>query len=157
MMSAVRSRLTQRGAALVEAAILLIPLLIIVLGIAEGGRMFFQYNSIAQSTRDAARYLSTVEAGNAYGQHDIAKCLAVYGNVNYETRECVGTDPLVPGLSTSNVVITEESGVTALGTGGPVMNLVKVTVEHFTPQPFIDIVMPSFEFGPISTTMRQAL
>src|SRR5450830_1392696 len=48
----------QRGAAAVEFALLLIPLLMIVTGIIEFGRAFWYYDALAKSTRDGARYLS---------------------------------------------------------------------------------------------------
>ena len=48
------SRMLQRGVATIEAAFLLIPLVILLLGIAELGRVFYQYNTIAKATRDGA-------------------------------------------------------------------------------------------------------
>ncbi len=48
----------QRGAAVVEFALVIIPLLMIVAGIIEFGRAFWYYDALAKSTRDAARYVS---------------------------------------------------------------------------------------------------
>jgi Flp pilus assembly protein TadG len=158
-----RSRLAQRGAVAVEAALVLIPLLILLLGVAEGGRLFFEYNAIVKATRDATRYLSTVAAGveNNDPSYARARCLAVYGNT-----ECAGS-PLVTGLTTGLVEICDaricpdtHRSVPATGNGGDatgVMNLVTVTVNHFQPELFIGVTMPVTEFGPISATMRQAL
>lgn len=53
----------QRGAAAVEFALLLIPLLMIVTGIIEFGRAFWYYDALAKSTRDGARYLSNSRVG----------------------------------------------------------------------------------------------
>ena len=44
-----------RGAALVEFALVLIPLLIIVLGISELGRALYQENTLAKSVAVGAR------------------------------------------------------------------------------------------------------
>src|SRR3954451_5329385 len=69
----------QRGVALVEFAITLPLLLAICFGITEFGRAIYTYNTLAKSTRDAARYLTTQAPGNAVGWAT-AKNLAVYGN-----------------------------------------------------------------------------
>lgn len=149
----------QRGGAAVEAALLVFPmLLLLVFGIAEGGRLFFQYNTIAKSTRDAARYLSTVAPGSG---HADATCLVITG-----TPDCTGS-PLVEGLAPANVAICDATNcagthrnVPVNGNSGPttgVMNLVTVTVTGFRPLPFIGVAMPGVEFGDISITMRQAL
>ena len=58
----VRSR-KERGAALVEFAIILPLLLLIVLGIVEFGWTFGQYNDIRHGAREAAR-LAAVNAGS---------------------------------------------------------------------------------------------
>jgi Flp pilus assembly protein TadG len=168
MSMTLRSRLAQRGAVAVEAALVLIPLLILLLGIAEGGRLFFEYNTIIKTTRDATRYLSTVAPGSNAGDPTYvrARCLAVYGN-----ETCAGS-PVVSGLTTKMVEICDardaslcppdepHRNVPATGNGSPPgtgeMNLVTVRVNHFQPELFIGITMPVTEFRPIGTTMRQA-
>ncbi|HEY9277246.1 MAG TPA: TadE family protein [Methylotenera sp.] len=55
----------QRGAAAVEFALVIIPLLMIVAGIIEFGRTFWYYDALAKSTRDAARYVSNSRANPA--------------------------------------------------------------------------------------------
>jgi Flp pilus assembly protein TadG len=158
--SSVPTRSVQFGGAAVEAAILMIPMLLFVFGIAEGGRALFTYNTIAKSTRDGTRYLSSLEPGTG---REAAACLVVYGKPS-----CTDDDsPLVPGLATGNVTVCDAVNCPAThhlapvdGNGGPatgVMNIVTVTVTGFRPELFIGVTMPSIEFGPISTTMRQAL
>lgn len=154
MLRALRSRWRQRGAAAVEAAILLIPMVLLAFGIAEAGRALFQYNTIAKTTRDATRYLTTVAPGTGF---DTARCLAVYG-----TPTC-GSDPLVPGLATSNVSICDSTNcpathrnVPTVGNAGYV-NLVTVTVSGYQFESLIPLPFGAFMFGPISNTMRQAL
>jgi Flp pilus assembly protein TadG len=50
----------QRGAAIVEFAIVLSLMLLITAGIFEFGRAFQYYDALAKATRDGARYMSTV-------------------------------------------------------------------------------------------------
>lgn len=155
-----RPRFLQRGVAAVETALLLIPLLLLLVGIAEGGYIFYQYNTIAKSTRDASRYLSTVAPGTG---HAAARCLAVTG---YE--DCgASTPPLADGLTLDKVAICDatncpatHSHVPATGNGTAstgTMNLVTVTVNGYRPPEVVIGYMTRIEFGPIRSTMRQAL
>lgn len=143
----------QRGVAAVEAAFLLIPLVILLLGIAELGRVFYQYNSIAKATRDGARYLSMMAPGTG---HAAAKCLVVTGSPT------CAEGPLVAGLAVSHVSVCDattcaatHANVAADGNGVPVMNLVTVTVTGYQSVNFLPIPVPSIEFDPVSATMRQ--
>src|SRR2546426_4881806 len=54
-----------RGAAAVEFALLIIPLLMIVTGIIEFDRPFWYYDALVKGTRDGARYLSNSRASLA--------------------------------------------------------------------------------------------
>lgn len=147
-----------RGVAAVEAALLLIPLVILALGIVEAGRALYQYNTIVKSSRDAVRYLTTVQPGTGFAT---ARCLAVYG-----TPAC-GTTPLVEGLATTQVSICDSTNcaathrdVPATGNGSQptgVMNLVTVTVSGYQFTNFVPLPLPTMTFGPIANTMRQAL
>ncbi len=158
MKSTLGSRLLQRGVAAVEAALLLVPLVVLMIGIAEGGRVVHQYNTIAKATRDSARYLSMMAPGTGYV---VARCLAVTG-----TRDCSGA-PLAEGLVVGNVLICDASNCAGThanvpadsvsGNPVPVMNLVTVTVSGYHSTNFLPLPMPSIEFEPISSTMRQAL
>ncbi len=99
---------TQRGVAMVEFAIALPLLLLLLLGIAEFGRMLFQYNTLLQANRDAVRYL----AGNAWnktlgqvaidsGLQSRTKNVAVYG-----VPTAVAGREVVPGLTTGDVQVS---------------------------------------------------
>lgn len=50
----------QRGAVAVEFALVIVPLLLIVGGTIEFGRVFWYYDALSKATRDGARYLSMV-------------------------------------------------------------------------------------------------
>jgi Flp pilus assembly protein TadG len=97
----------QRGVAMVEFAITLPLLLLLLLAIAEFGRMLYHYNNLLQANRDAVRYL----AGEAWNgnlgqvvidpvQEAITKNLAVYGvPVPQPGNE------VVPGLTSGDVTV----------------------------------------------------
>lgn len=155
------SRMFQRGVAAVEAAFLLIPLVILLLGIAELGRAFYQYNTVAKATRDGARYLSMMAPGTG---HAAARCLVVTGSPS-----CAGS-ALVEGLEVGNVSICDAVDATKCsgphhlpsdGSGFPAMNLVTVKVTGYRSTNFVPasllFSLPFFDFEEISATMRQAL
>ncbi len=151
----------QRGVAMLEFALLLPLLLLILFGITEFSRALFQYDTLAKTTRDACRYLSTQAAGDPAAKA-IALCLAVYGDTN-----CSGP-ALVPGLAPAMVVICDSVDASQCPgdppytlTGG--INLVAVKIQGYT---FLSGVgftafglnfgLPSFTFGTITTVMRQS-
>ncbi|SDI63238.1 TadE/TadG family type IV pilus assembly protein [Variovorax sp. OV700] len=84
----------QRGAALIELALITPLLLLLTFITTEFGRAMYEYNLVVKSTRDAVRYLSVQTPGTHI---DEARNLMVYGNT-------AGTGtPLARGLSLSNV------------------------------------------------------
>ena len=156
-----RRRPRQEGAAAVELALLLIPLLLIAFGITEFGRAFFQYNAIVKGTRDGARFLTmkgVLDPADPTSASDIAqaKCLVVHGNTG-----CNGTER-VPYLTTAMVSLCDSATCAAThsaqATGTGVVSLVTVTVSGYVFTPLAPLVMPAtLTFGDISTTMRQVL
>lgn len=146
-----------RGAVAVEFALLLIPMLILVLGVAEFGRALYQYNTLTKSARDSVRHLSQLSPNNAdlYAQAQTeAKCLAVYGNLN-----CTGS-ALAPGLTTGMIkIVNSINAETSIGT---TITLVEVRIENFQfnflldPRSFLGGGEQSITFGDIRATMRQS-
>ena len=131
----IRSAITrQQGVAMVEFAIALPLLLLLLFGIAEFGRMLFQYNSLLQAGRDAGRYAAS-EAWNAtLGRVDLStdlqartKNVAVYG-VPFAN----GGVSVVPGLTPSQVQVS------AVGS-----DYVQVSIVYNF-QPVIGASIPSF-------------
>jgi Flp pilus assembly protein TadG len=156
----------QRGAVLVELALVLLPLLIIVFGITEVGRALYQYNTLAKAARDAARYLSTQAAGNNNGEYTVARCLAVYGK-----QVCTANDkPLVPALTTAMITICDATSAAptascplsyaGVPTGSGAVDLTSVRIVGFTFSPLVLAPLTPFggaiTFAPISVTMRQS-
>jgi Flp pilus assembly protein TadG len=143
----------ERGAALVELALVLPLLILLTLIATEFGRAIYQYNTIAKSVRDAARYLSA-QAPNTGAT--AARNLVVYGT----TTPSGSATPLVPGLTLANLPASTPAWQTA-GTG-PVINTVTITVTGFCFVPLSANVFGiafttancGIPFSDISATMR---
>src|SRR3990167_7306564 len=97
----------QRGVAMVEFAITLPLLLLLLLAIAEFGRMLYHYNNLLQANRDAVRYLAGEAWNGSLGQVVIdpvldlrTKNLAVYGVPTPQPG-----NEVVPGLTTGEVSV----------------------------------------------------
>ncbi|MNF78942.1 TadE-like protein [compost metagenome] len=65
----------QRGVAIIEFAITLPLLLLLLLAIAEFGRMLYQYNILLQASRDAGRYVSGQAWNRTLGKIDLTSDL----------------------------------------------------------------------------------
>lgn len=140
----------ERGAQLVELAIVL-PIFLMLFGAAaEYGRYFYEYTTLDKAVRAGSRYLATAAVN---GTEDAkARNIVVYGN-----PAGTGT-PVVKGLTTANVVITRSGGVPVLP------QTVKVEISGYIYQPVFDlgklIKVPSLSLSvPVkpSVTMRYLL
>lgn len=87
----------QRGVAILEFALVLPFLLVMTFIVTEFGRAIYQYDTLAKSVRDAARYLS-IQTPNTHVSE--AQNLVVFGNT-----AGAGT-PLAIGLATSQVSVS---------------------------------------------------
>lgn len=145
---------TQSGAVLVELALLLVPLLVLVFGITEFGRAVYQYNALAKSVRDGARYLSQYAPGDAARIRE-AQSMVVCG-----LTDCSNAGPLVPGMRLSYVRVfdrvSDPDDYDLQSTGRGTLNLVRVEVSGFTFRSVAPAFVPDQAFGPIQATMVQA-
>ncbi|HXL80337.1 MAG TPA: TadE/TadG family type IV pilus assembly protein [Pyrinomonadaceae bacterium] len=122
-------RRDDRGLQLVELAIAIPVLVLLFAAVAEFGRYFQTYTTLAKGSRVAARYLATARAN---GLDDLsAKNLVVYGNV-----AGAGT-PIVNGLTVDNVSITRRNGAGAVTTGFP--STVTIEITNFKHTPIFDL------------------
>lgn len=140
----------QTGVALVEFALILPLLLILTFVTTEYSRALFQYNILTKSVRDAARYLSVYNPGDAT-KFPIAKNLVVYGNP-------AGTgSPLVIGLTTTLVPnpVWQTAGT------APVINTVTIRVTGYVFRPLFasafNVNFGNLAYADISATMRAPL
>jgi Flp pilus assembly protein TadG len=113
------SRIVRRqdGSSTIELAIVFPILLILFVGTAELGRLFYTYTSLAKATTVGARYLSisrNVKTGTATEialEKTTAKNLVVYGCKDRTVAPCSTAPPIVLGLSTANVNICDNFSV----------------------------------------------
>jgi Flp pilus assembly protein TadG len=127
------SRLARRedGSSTIELAIVFPILLILFVGTAELGRLFYTYTSLAKATTVGARYLSTSRDATSSDATKVtaakltAKNLVVYGCKDRAVAPCSTAPPIVLGLSTANVNICDNFSVPC----NPV--LAAGTVKHF--------------------------
>jgi len=98
---------------MIEFANIFPILLVLFIGIAELGRLFYTYTTLAKATAVGARYLSTsrnavngttTEKANAKTE---AKNLVVCGIKSTSATACNGQTPVVPGLTINNVLICD--------------------------------------------------
>ena len=167
--AAITTRKRQRGVAAVEFGILIIPLTLMLFGLAEYGRAIYQYNTLVKSVRDATRYLSTLAPGklNALGENewDKARCIVRYGNTS-----CTGSAPLVPDLTMDMVEICDATDWAKCATTHAVVdsfgavNIVTVKISNYEFKSLINFPIgglsvgaPNIRFGDISNSMRQPL
>jgi len=116
----------ERGIQLVELAIVLPILMILFAATAEFGRFFYEYTTLAKAARGGARYLVTTSVCPASDVQ--AKNLVVYGNL-------AGTgDPVISGLSTSNVTVVRKDKDGVVQTAG-VPRTVTIQITGFKYEP----------------------
>lgn len=142
----------ERGAALIELALIMPLLLLLTFITTEFGRAMYEYNSVVKATRDAVRYLSVQTPGTHITE---ARNLMVYGNT-------AGTGtPLAPGLSLSNVPAGSCCTWQTVG-ANPLINTVTVRISSYTFHSLFPSVMGivfadangDIVFSDITATMR---
>ena len=149
-----------RGSSIVELAIVFPILLLLFVGTAELGRLFYTYTTLAKATKLGARYLSNsreITTGTQAEQDAIvlkAQSLVVCG---YE--DCTNQTPIVTGLDpATNVKVT-------LPTAGSSISYVTVEIQLYFYKPGVfNLAGPTgatssaiyFELKP-ATTMRYML
>jgi len=114
---------------LVELAIVLPILIVLFAAVAEFGRYFQEYTTLAKGSRVAARYLATATTCSADDLN--AKKLVVYGNT-------AGTgSPIVNGLTVNNVNIVRRDEAGDVTTGFP--STVTVEIINYQHTPIFDL------------------
>ncbi|WP_262372830.1 TadE family protein [Pseudomonas sp. WS 5013] len=138
----------QRGLAMVEFAIALPLLVLMLLGIAEFGRLLYQYNTLLQASRDAGRYAAG-EAWNAtLGQVELGSTLQTrIKNVALYGAPSNTGSPVVAGLDADDV------SVVAVGT-----NHVRVSITYvFQPAIGNALVNPFGDDIPLNLTLTSSV
>lgn len=100
-----------RGLAIVEFVIVVPICLMLVMGTAEFGRAFLQYNALTLAVRDGVRHLagrallgSTGQVSISGGLQQETQNLVVYGNI------WGAGSPTLPGLTLTDVTVADAGG-----------------------------------------------
>jgi len=122
-----RFRRDDRGVQLVELAIV-IPILLVLFGaVAEFGRYFYEYTTVAKAARVGARYLASKSVTGSTDYVGNAKKLVVYGNF-------AGTgSPVLPGLTIDNVDVQYQGAIAG------VPDTVTVSIINYQHDSIIDL------------------
>jgi Flp pilus assembly protein TadG len=90
----------ERGAALVEFAIVATVFLSVLFGVVEFGRLFWTHNALRDAARRGVRY-ATIRKNDSAGIQAV-KNMVVYGDPNANPATAT---PVVSGLTTGNVTV----------------------------------------------------
>jgi Flp pilus assembly protein TadG len=113
------------GNAMIELAVVLPVLLLLFVGAAEVGRMFYTYTTLAKATKLGARYLSTSkQASSAVAADRTAATTAAQNLVVCGFTDCTGQTAIAPGLTTAKVAVT-------LPTTGANASYVRVQIQNY--------------------------
>ena len=151
------NRARQRGAAMVELAILVPVLLMLAFGITELGRALYQYSSLGKSVDGAARYMSRAWGAvttdcvtdTGWGAAVIAAT-----NVAVSGDESGAGEALLPALDAADISI-DVAPVTVSGLAEPAC-VIRVTAAVPFQGVFGDDIVPFTQLGPITlSTARE--
>ena len=115
----------ERGLQLVEAAIVIPIFLLMFAATAEFGRYFYEYTTLAKAARAGARSLTAAPVDD--GLKATARNIVVYGSPT-----ATGS-PVLEGLSTTHVVITQTGGSPCVPT------TVTIQIVGFQHEPIFDL------------------
>lgn len=94
----------ERGAALVEFAIVATVFISVMFGVIEFGRLFWTHNALRDAARRGARY-ATIRRDDSAGILAVKK-MVVYGDPNANPATAT---PVVTGLTTNDVQVTYQN------------------------------------------------
>jgi Flp pilus assembly protein TadG len=117
----------ERGVQLLELAIVIPILMVMFAGIAEFGRYFYEYNTLAKALRLGARYLASKSVTSSTNYEGIAKNIIVFGNA------AGSGSPILDGLTTDNITVTYQGGTSGIP------DTVTVSITNYPHKPVFDI------------------
>ncbi len=96
----------QRGIALVEMVIALPVVLLLMLMVAEFGRVFYQYSTLNKAVRDGARYVAGTAVFGSTGTVQLTSAVVNETKSLVTTGSVGGTTSILPGLTAADVTLT---------------------------------------------------
>jgi Flp pilus assembly protein TadG len=133
-------RRREKGTATVELAIVFPILLLLFVGTAELGRLFYTYTTLAKATKTGARYLSnsreltSATAATVTAAKLRAQSLVVCGYESCTGNQPNGTPkvPVVTGLNMSNPAASVSVTVFTQNEGTAIVKYVKVEIQGYS-------------------------
>ena len=122
-----RFRRDEQGVQLLEMAIVIPIMLVLFAAVAEFGRFFYEYTTLAKASRLGARYLISKSVNSSVNYETIAKNMIVYGNATGSGS------PILNGLTVNNVEVTYAGPVAG------VPETVTVTIVNYPHVPLFDL------------------
>ncbi|HMF55185.1 MAG TPA: TadE family protein [Pyrinomonadaceae bacterium] len=117
----------ENGTHMVEAAIVLPFMLVMLGGLAEFGRYFYTYSALTNAVRAGARHACKWRRNDSWTFPETST-MVVYGDFSDTSK-----GPIVPGLSTSNVIVQ------ANGPSVNAIDSVTVKIVNYKYQPLFDL------------------
>jgi hypothetical protein len=117
----------ENGTQLVELAIVLPVFMILMAGAAEFGRFFYTYSALTNAVRAGARHASKWERDASWTFGETSR-MVVYGDYSDTSN-----GPIVPGLTTANVVVQ------ANGPSSNSIDSVTVKIVNYKYTPLFDL------------------
>ena len=96
----------QRGIAIVEMVIALPVILLLMLLVAEFGRVFYQYSTLNKAVRDGARYVAGTAVFGSTGTVQFTSAIVNETKSVVTTGSVGGTTSILPGLTAADVTLT---------------------------------------------------
>jgi len=137
----------QKGVAVIEMVAVVPVTLLLMLGVAELGRAFFQYTTLVKSVRDGARYCAGQALFGDTGVVRITGALSVATKNLVVSGDAGGGQSLLPGLAPANITVTDDGG-----------GHIRVS-STYTYQPMLGAALPNFGLGSstnVSFTLRSS-
>src|SRR5215216_6254157 len=131
----------EKGTATVELAIVFPILLLLFVGTAELGRLFYTYTTLAKATKTGARFLSNAKDLTSNDEDKVAACklkaqsLVVCGYENCAGNQPDGTTPkkpIVDGLDMANPANSVAVNVFTQNEGTAIVTYVTVQIQGYT-------------------------
>ena len=122
-----RFRRDEQGVQLLEMAIVIPILLVLFAGVAEFGRYFYEYTTLAKASRLGSRYLISKCVNGSTNYEAIAKNIVVYGNA------AGSGSAILNGLTVNNVEVTQTGPV------GSIPETMTVTIVNYPHVPLFDL------------------
>lgn len=134
-----KSLKSERGAALIEFAIVSTVFLTLLFSVVEFGRLYWTHNALRDAARRGTRY-ATVRKNDAAGIQAV-KNLVVYGDPNANPATAI---PVAPGLTTNNVTVQYQNYNGILLSSRATVSITNYQFQFYIPMLGSTISMPDY-------------